>query len=298
MSRNSTKISVVIPAYNVEKQLGEQLEALLSNSDIIQEIIVADNRSRDRTPLIAKEFSVQNSKVKYLDASDRQGVSFARNRGIEATHNEFVLLCDADDIVLPGWADALAEALDTADCAGTGYTVFPYDETQAKYREGETILDQPSVFGHKFYCLGGSMGLRKTAWMNLGGFDESYRGGHEEVDLCLRFEQGGYRQAWVPRPLMKYRQRQSKKGLARQSRSYGRTWIQLVNNFSPEFDESLPSLKLMVRKVLLDIPPYLLKKDKSWEEIRGFWWNIGRLEGIFRYNTLKKMPERQLADFA
>lgn len=288
--------TVVIPAYNAADYLQEQLEALLHNTVDIPEIIVSDNGSTDSTKALVECFAQKHKNIKYLYSGERAGVSYARNKGVQQVHNELILLCDADDIVAEDWAEKLVEALETADLVGSGYHSYLYDEDKDGYEVLSTSFQQPSVFNNQPYSLSCSMGMKKSTFDVVGGFDESYRGGHEEVDFCLRVSAVGLIHRWVDEPLIFYRQRPSTKGLARQSRHYGRTWVQLATNFSPEFDHHIPSFKLMLRKVLPSLPRYFRQKGHTWSEIRGFWWNLGVLEGVIRYRVLGKLPNRSLVD--
>lgn len=288
--------TVVIPAYNAADYLPEQLEALLHNTIDIPEIIVSDNRSTDSTKALVERFAQKHKNIKYLYSGEYAGVSYARNRAIQQVHNELVLLCDADDIVAEDWAEKLIQALETADLVGSGYAFYSFDGDTGQYAITSDFCQQPKAFGNQPYCIGGSMGFTKAVFEATGGFDEAYRGGHEEVDFCLRVSDAGFTQRWVAEPLISYRQRPSAQGIARQSRNYGRTWVQLATNFSPEFDHHIPSFKLMLRKVFPSLPKYFWQREHTWSEIRGFWWNLGVLEGVIRYRVLGKLPNRSLVD--
>lgn len=286
--------SVVIPAYNAEDYLTEQLEALLRGTVDVPEIIISDNGSTDSTKNIALSFSEKHKNITYVDSGQRQGPNYARNRGIHAAKNDVILLCDADDIVAETWAEKLVQALESADVVGSGYYHYRFNEVSGRYETGSASCEQPHVFNGRVYSLSCSMGMTRAAFAAVGGFDESYVGGHEEVDFCLRASAAGLAQGWVAEPLIQYRQRLSARGLARQSRLYGRTWVQLAENFSPEFDDQVPGLKLMLRKVLTAMPGFFLQRQSTWDQIRGFWWNVGVLEGVIRYRWLGGQPPRQV----
>ncbi|MEN8153737.1 MAG: glycosyltransferase family A protein [Acidobacteriota bacterium] len=87
-------VSVIIPAYNGEKYLGEAIESVLSQSLEPMEIIVINDGSDDETYKIEKTFS---GYIKYL-SQDRKGLGFSRNRGIEQSNGNFTAHLDADDL--------------------------------------------------------------------------------------------------------------------------------------------------------------------------------------------------------
>ena len=91
-------VSVIIPTYNRTHVLGRAIESALDQTSPAQEIIVVDDGSTDDTPqLIAEKFP----QCRYIQQSN-QGVSAARNRGIEAATGEWLAFLDSDDEWLPG----------------------------------------------------------------------------------------------------------------------------------------------------------------------------------------------------
>ena len=70
------------------------------------------------------------------------------------------------------------------------------------------------------YAVGANLGVRKEVWAKLGGFDNSYIGGHEEVDFCWRAQRAGYRLAYAPDAIMHYRLRDTLKGAVKQRYNY------------------------------------------------------------------------------
>lgn len=85
-------ISVVIPAYNSQRFIGEAIESVLAQTLSVSEIIVVDNNCTDNTQKIAEDLgaAVVHQKI--------QGVSAARNLGISASKNNWIAFLDADDI--------------------------------------------------------------------------------------------------------------------------------------------------------------------------------------------------------
>lgn len=100
---NPIKISVVIPAYNEEKDLGDCLESLknqtLPSSDF--ETIVVDNNSTDKTAQIAQGYGVR------VVSCQVQGVAAARAGGSDAVYGEIIASTDADTIVADDWLEKI-----------------------------------------------------------------------------------------------------------------------------------------------------------------------------------------------
>ena len=120
-------VSVVVPAFDAESTLGEQLGALAGQVGApVFEVLVCDNGSRDGTAGVVWSFvgrsvgSVAWSGVRLVDASVRRGPAAARNVGAGRARGEFLVFCDADDVVSPGWVAALHAGLADHDLVAGG----------------------------------------------------------------------------------------------------------------------------------------------------------------------------------
>ena len=90
-------ISVVIPAWNAARYIGDAVDSVLAQSAAPDEIIIVDDGSTDHTSGCVREFG---SRVRLI-AQSNAGVAAARNRGIAAAHGEAIALLDADDLMAP-----------------------------------------------------------------------------------------------------------------------------------------------------------------------------------------------------
>ena len=98
-----TKISVIIPVYNVEKYLKECLDSILNQTLIDIEIICIDDGSSDASPNILKEYSNQ---IKII-TKENGGQGSARNIGIKEAHGEYIAFIDSDDFIEPTMLEKL-----------------------------------------------------------------------------------------------------------------------------------------------------------------------------------------------
>ncbi|MFR6257151.1 MAG: glycosyltransferase family 2 protein, partial [Anaerovoracaceae bacterium] len=103
------KISVVIPAYNLETELSDMLDSLLKQSFCDYEAIIVNDGSSDRTEIIAEEFSDKDKRFRFISQKN-QGVSSARNRGIECARGDYLIFFDGDDFIP---ADSLKNLYDS-----------------------------------------------------------------------------------------------------------------------------------------------------------------------------------------
>ncbi|MEM1245092.1 MAG: glycosyltransferase family A protein [Acidobacteriota bacterium] len=98
-------MSVVVPAFNAEKHLGEALLSVLDQTRRPDEILVVDDGSQDDTVRVAERVARRSAEsgstpVRILRGEHR-GPGPTRNRGIEAAQGEFLGFLDADDLWLP-----------------------------------------------------------------------------------------------------------------------------------------------------------------------------------------------------
>ena len=92
------RVSVIMPAHNCERHVGEAISSVLNQSLHDMELIIINDGSSDRTIEIVKSF--KDNRIKLL-SQRHQGMAVALNRGLSACSAEHVARMDADDIALP-----------------------------------------------------------------------------------------------------------------------------------------------------------------------------------------------------
>jgi glycosyltransferase involved in cell wall biosynthesis len=95
------KVSVIIPAYNVEKYICETLDSVLGQTYSDYDVIVVDDGSTDQTASILKQYITKYPKKIRLIQKENAGPAKARNVGIRASNGEYIAFIDADDLWLP-----------------------------------------------------------------------------------------------------------------------------------------------------------------------------------------------------
>lgn len=106
---NQPLISVIIPAYGVEKYIAQCLESVISQTYKNLEIIVVNDGTKDRSAEIAKDYAAKDSRIKVYDFKNG-GLSVARNRGLEIATGDYISYIDSDDWLDTKMYETLLEA--------------------------------------------------------------------------------------------------------------------------------------------------------------------------------------------
>lgn len=226
-------ISVVIPVRNGAAHLPEQLAALAQQTYAGDwEVVVADNGSDDATRDCALANASSVPRLRVLDASARVGVGHARNVGATAADGEILLFCDADDRVYPDWLEAMVFAMRDADAAGGALewsTLNSPAIPEPRNVGTEALLELTPPFLP--FPSGANCAVRADVYRELGGFDERFRGGGDDVEFFWRLQLDHYRLAFAPDARVAYRERPTVQGAARQAYRWARSQPSLFRAF-------------------------------------------------------------------
>jgi N-acetylglucosaminyl-diphospho-decaprenol L-rhamnosyltransferase len=214
-------VSAVVVSYNSAAYLPDCLRSLRSEG--VSSVVVVDNASSDGSVAVVQ---ADDPAATVLETGANLGFGTAANQGVAATAGEYVLILNPDTVVEPGTVKALADALDRdPDLAVVGPRIENLDGTL--YPSVRRFPNLTVAFGHAFLGLvwpanpftrryrmldwdhdraaadvdwvGGACFLaRRTAFEMVGGFDEAYFMYVEDVDLCWRLGQAGWRVGYEP----------------------------------------------------------------------------------------------------
>ena len=191
-------VSVVIPCFNSAHTLGLQLESLARQATGAPpfEVVVVDNRSTDDPASVVRDSRTRfQLDVRLIDASAVAGTAYARNVGVRHARGEAILFCDADDLVGSRFVEFGARTLEDAPLFSGAATPVRADEFPRSVDEAWAILDEqaewiPPTTGLQSrgipVLMGGAFGMRKAAYVALGGFDQSLAISGEDNDFGLR----------------------------------------------------------------------------------------------------------------
>lgn len=128
-----TKVSIIIPIYNVEKYLDRCMQALINQTLQDIEIIMVDDGSPDNCPKLCDEYAQKDNRIKVIHKRNG-GLSDARNAGLEIATGEYVAFIDSDDYTsIEAYETLYNKAKETnADIVYAGFTMHNSDGTENK----------------------------------------------------------------------------------------------------------------------------------------------------------------------
>jgi glycosyltransferase involved in cell wall biosynthesis len=182
-------LSIIIPAFNEEKFLGNCLESLKEQDFRDFEIIVVDNNCTDKTREIAKKFGA------ILVSEKNQGVAFARNKGAKVAKGEILAFTDADTILPKNWLSRIQKEFenDKELVAFGGSCEFYSGPISARLASKFLlkpffILDK--FFSRGFNLMGSNMAIKRETFLKIGGFNENLKL-NEDVEISYRLRENG-----------------------------------------------------------------------------------------------------------
>lgn len=217
---SAERVAIVILNWNGENFLRKFLPSVVSNSQVEGvSIVVADNGSTDGSLALLKERFPSVSVVK-LDKN--YGFAEGYNRALKQLNSfDYYILLNSDVEVPPGWLlpllDYMGENPEVAACApaimdyyhpskfeyagaaGGFIDCFGYPFCRGRLLdEVETDDGQYADIIDVFWASGACMMVRSDLFEQLGGFDGTFFAHMEEIDLCWRMRNAGYRIVAIP----------------------------------------------------------------------------------------------------
>ena len=137
----SPKITCIIPVYKVENYLARCIESVLSQTYTDFELILVDDGSPDNSGKICDEYAKKDSRIKVIHKVN-EGVSVARNTGLDIAKGEYIYFLDSDDFISPDCFELLYKNLkeNDADISIGGLIEYETEEELQKSNTGENIV--------------------------------------------------------------------------------------------------------------------------------------------------------------
>lgn len=207
-----SRVSIVIPVFNQAECTESCLRALAAGAEEEPdyEVVVVDNGSTDWTTYLLHAFE---GDLRVLRNDENLGFARASNQGAAVARGEYVVFLNNDTLPRPGWLRALVELADSDPQIGAVGAKLLYPGTNQVQHAGLELRDGIPAHVHRGagaddprvdqvrdldMVTGACMLVRRSVWAELGGFDTGYMNGVEDVDLCLRMRERGFRVVYCP----------------------------------------------------------------------------------------------------
>ena len=287
------QLSVIVPCYDAERTLGEQLEALAGQTwSGDWEVIIADNgppRARGALEALLGRYRERLPNLRRVEAAARRGAGHARNEGARAARGALLAFVDADDVVAEGWLEAVAAALGAHDFVASrhGFERLNSAQTLAsrhnEQSEGLQGYYYPPFLPHAGGC---GLAIKRTLHEAVGGFDESFLR-LQDTDYCWRVQLAGTPLVFAPAALVHVRYRSSAKSILRQARENGEANVHLHKTYRAR---GMPPLSLRQGLFawlgILRTLPHLADPERRGHWLWQFGWRLGRLRGSLTYRIV------------
>ena len=139
------KISIITPAYNAERFIGEAIESVLAQTYTNWEMVITDDCSSDQTIKIIKSYQQTDERIKLIQLAENSGSAIARNTSMDQATGRFLAFLDSDDQWLP---EKLAKQLDFMLERDIAFSFTKYVRVEEDGTETNAITEAPETVGY------------------------------------------------------------------------------------------------------------------------------------------------------
>jgi GT2 family glycosyltransferase len=240
--------------------------------------------------VIVDRYRNRISNLRIEDASARKGQPFALNTGAAAAQGNALVFCDADDEVAPGWLQGMGEALEKYECVACRVDFTKLNpswiaELWRDHSQCQQGLQKSWYLPTLWHAGGGTLGVRKTLYDAVGGFDDSLPYCHD-TDFCFRAQLRGAGIYFVPEALLHVRGRHSLAAVFHQGRRWAEYTALLYKRYRVFTVErgSWIVFGRQVRRLLRSTPAIRHRGGR----VAWFWnlgWQVGMLYGSVKHHV-------------
>jgi GT2 family glycosyltransferase len=253
--RQPPDVSVIVVNWNGLSWLADCLGSLRVQTCPSYEVILVDNASSDGSVDYVRQ---RFPEVQVVALEENRGFAGGNNAGAAVASGRFLAFLNNDAVAEPGWLEALRQSLLAAarPALATSLVVFADDPgvvdsagdgwlrvgTGFKHGHGQPAENYRRA-GEVFGACGAACMIRRHAFLELGGFDESFFLVFEDVDLSFRARLSGHTCYFVPSAVVRHAGSASLGRSSATSVYYGQRnveWVFWKNTPTPLLLRSLP----------------------------------------------------------
>ncbi len=230
------KISVAVCSYNGSRTIKDTLSALQNVDYPNFEVIVVDDGSTDEVAQIAQQYKG----VHLIVHCQNEGLSFARNTALNAASGDIIAYIDDDAYPDPDWLTYLAAAFLQADWVGVGGPNLP---PPGDGPIADCVANAPGGPVHVLvsdqeaeHIPGCNMAFWVDQLKEIGGFDPRFRSAGDDVDICWRLQNRGWKIGFNAAAVVWHHRRNCVKTYWRQQKGYGKAEALLEEKWPEKYN--------------------------------------------------------------
>lgn len=222
ISNQAAQVSIIIPTFNNLSLTRQCLNSIFGNTPQgLYEIIVVDNGSTDGTPAFLKKEEAAGS-LRAVFMPQNRGFAHGCNQGALAAKYPDLLFLNNDTIATSGWLTAMLTTAEKSEVGIVGAKLLYANNTIQHAGIGwiNGVPDHPHRHAHPSapevstpreldMVTGACFLIHRDLFLQLAGFDEIYRNGVEDIDLCLRVRAAGRKVVYEPKAVVYHLEGQS-----------------------------------------------------------------------------------------
>lgn len=198
VSTGETKVSIIVPVRNEEKNIRNLLDSLLKVNypSGLLEIIIVDDESDDDTAKIAEEYLSKHKFIRLVgvekNSSIPEGKARALDTGIKSATGEIIFITDADCLVPPEWVRSHLKYYDQKINMVCGFTSVSGSKQFEIAQNSDLIYllgiaSGTTNLGLPISCIGNNLSFRKSAYIAVGGYEKNPCSVNEDFYLLKAF---------------------------------------------------------------------------------------------------------------
>jgi GT2 family glycosyltransferase len=251
-------VSIVIPVFNKWELTAKCLVAIEQNTrDVAYEVIVVDNASSDETPQALSRVG----NVRIQRNADNLGFAKGSNQGARLARGKYLMFLNNDTEVTAGWLSALVRVMESDPQIAMVGSKLLYPDGTIQHGGVAFSYAGPLPIGpfHLHLRLPASastevlslravtaacMLLRSEVHRAVGGFDEEYVNGYEDVDLCLKVWKTGAKIVYTPDSVVVHHESKTEGRFVRENFNIdrlNRRWIREFDAFDLDPRRDIPT---------------------------------------------------------
>lgn len=205
---NEPLFSIVIPVYNSQGFVGRAIESVLDQTRGDWELVLVDDCSTDRTPIVLDEYKRRDDRIRVLRNPENLNIAKSLNRGIRNARGKWIVRLDADDYFNDYYLETLVRYAEKHGCGNCFFSswITAVDEKGGKIVDvrlpgAEKIRKMMKIENFLYHP---ATSFPKELWEKAGGYPVNDRTIAEDTALWIKFFEMGAELILIPEFLMNY----------------------------------------------------------------------------------------------